>query len=115
MPGCAPTSGPPSGPPGNPLVLRLGVDAEGLDDPASAAQARVTASDLAMKIIDALTCTSVRQALRLAGEEDLAACLSIRSSTRDGLRRAPDQQALERVAGRDYRIRCHHHASSPIP
>ena len=79
--------------PAAPWMLRLGVEA-GTSDQVPAAQARVTAHDLAMTILDALTCTAVQQALRQAGEEDLAACLRPRSRTRDGLRKVPDAHGL---------------------
>lgn len=60
--------------PAAPWMLRLGVEAE-TSHQASAAQARVTAHDLAMTILDMLTCTAVQQTLRQSGEEELAACL----------------------------------------
>ena len=47
-----------------------------------------------MTILDMLTCTAVQQALRQAGEEDLAACLRPRRGTRDGLRKVPDAHGL---------------------
>jgi len=74
-------------------VLRLGVEVESSDQ-VSGASAKVTAHDLAMPILDALTCTAVQQALRQAGEEDLAASLRPRFRTRDGLTGVPDEQAL---------------------
>jgi hypothetical protein len=76
-----------------PWMLRLGVEA-GTSDTVSAAQARVIAHDLAVTVLDMLTCTAVQRALRQAGEEDLAACLRPRRGTRDGLRRAPDAHGL---------------------
>ena len=79
--------------PAAPWVLRLGVEVEP-NDQVSPAQARVTAHDLAMPILDALTCTAVQQAVRQAGEEDLAASIRPRGSTRDGLPRLPDKQTL---------------------
>lgn len=79
--------------PAAPWMLRLGVEA-GTSDQVPAAQARVTAHDLAVPILDMLTCTAVQQALRQAGEEDLAACLRPRSGTRDGLRNTPDAHRL---------------------
>lgn len=79
--------------PAAPWMLRLGVEAEPSDQ-ASAAQARATAHDLAMTILDMLTCTAVQQALRQSGEEDLAACLRPRRGTRDGLRKVPNGQEL---------------------
>lgn len=63
-------------------------------DQASAAQARVTAHNLVMTILDRLTCTAVQQALRQSGEEDLASCLRPRRGTRDALRKVPDRQEL---------------------
>lgn len=81
--------------PAEPWVLRLGVEVEPTDQ-VSAAQAKVTAHDLAMLILDALTCTAVQQALRRAGEKDLAAALRPRGRTRDGLPGAPDEQALSK-------------------
>jgi hypothetical protein len=79
--------------PAAPWMLRLGVEA-GTSDQVPAAQARVTAHDLAVTILEMLTCTAVQQALRQAGEEDLAACLRPRRGTRDGLRKVPDAQGL---------------------
>ena len=74
-------------------MLRLGVEA-GTTDQVPAAQARVIAHDLAVTILDMLTCKAVQQALRQAGEEDLAASLRPRRGTRDGLRKAPDAHGL---------------------
>ena len=79
--------------PAAPWMLRVGVEA-GPSDQVPAAQARVAAHDLAVPILDVLTCTAVQQALRQAGEEDLAACLRPRSGTRDGLRNTPDAHRL---------------------
>jgi hypothetical protein len=79
--------------PAAPWMLRLGVEA-GPSDQVPAAQATVTAHDLAMTILDMLTYTAVQQALRQSGEEDLAACLRPRSRTRDGLRKIPDAHGL---------------------
>lgn len=79
--------------PAEPWVLRLGVEVEPSDQ-ASAARAKVTAHDLAMQILDALTCTAVQQALRREGEDDLAASLRPRGRTRDGLPGMPDEQAI---------------------
>lgn len=55
--------------PAAPWMLRLGVEA-GTSDKVPAAQARVTAHDLAVTILDMLTCSAAQQALRQAGEED---------------------------------------------
>ena len=79
--------------PAAPWMLRLGVEA-GTSDQVPAAQARVTAHDLAMTILDMLTCAAVQQALQQSGEEDLAACLRPRKGTRDGLRKMPDAHGL---------------------
>lgn len=79
--------------PAAPWMLRLGVEA-GTSDELPAAQARATAHDLAMTILDMLTCTAVQQALQQSGEEDLAACLRPRRGTRDGLRKVPDAHGL---------------------
>ena len=100
--------------PAAPWMLRLGVEA-GTSDQVPAAQARVTAHDLAMTILDMLTCTAVQQALRQAGEEDLAACLRPRRGTRDGLRNMPDARPARRVAGERRPARCRRPAPGPVP
>jgi hypothetical protein len=79
--------------PAAPWMLRLGVEA-GTSDQVPAAQARVTAHDLAVPILDVLTCSAVQQALQRSGEEDLAACLRPRGGTRNGLRKMPDAHGL---------------------
>jgi PD-(D/E)XK nuclease superfamily len=99
--------------PAAPWMLRLGVEAEPSDQ-ASAAQARATAHNLAMTILDMLTCTAVQQALRQSGEEDLAACL--RPPTRH-TRRAPqgtEQAGTQRVADERHPTRRRHPAPGPI-
>lgn len=76
--------------PAAPWVLRLGAEVESSDQ----SQARVAAHDLTKPILDALTCTAVREALRQVDEEELAASLKPRARTRDGLRTRPNEQSL---------------------
>ena len=79
--------------PAAPWMLRLGVEA-GTTDQVPAAQARVAAHDLAVTILDVLTCSAVQQALQQSGEEELAACLRPRGGTHNGLRKMPDAHGL---------------------
>jgi hypothetical protein len=79
--------------PGAPWELRLGVEVE-INDQITAGQARITANDMAMSIRAALTCAAVKQALRHAGQAELAAALSPRHSSRDGLG-SPDERMLK--------------------
>jgi hypothetical protein len=67
-----------------PWQLRLGVEVK-ISDQVTPAKARTTAHDLAMSIRGSLTCTAVTQALREAGQPQLAAALRPKRSSRDGL------------------------------
>lgn len=76
-----------------PWVLRLGVEVE-VNEKITASQARTTAHDLAMPVLDALTCTAVQQAFRRAGRNELAATLRPRRGSRDGLNGTLNERAL---------------------
>ncbi|MDX6334144.1 MAG: hypothetical protein QOG05_1484 [Streptosporangiaceae bacterium] len=79
--------------PEKPWVLRLGVEVE-IKDKNPVAQAKATAHDLAMSMVDTLRCSALQQALRHDGQEDLAAALRPRHRTQDGLRSTSDELAL---------------------
>jgi hypothetical protein len=81
--------------PAAPWLLRLGVEVESSGDNPVSTPARVTAHDLAKPILNALTCTSLAEALREAGDEDLATAMKPRTRTRDGLRTRPSERVLD--------------------
>ncbi len=79
--------------PAAPWVLRLGVEVE-INGQITAAEAKVTAHDLAISLLSALRCTALQQGFRQDRHDDLAAVLRPRGRTRDGLRSTPADVTL---------------------